>query len=175
MHEKETWKDGTRRAFYYQQDLYESAATDTRERVVHPAEMPWEDSPQGKLKHVVNQRMANVNNAQMDIYIQELAPGRASGKHRHMAEEAVYILEGKGYDLHWDVDAELKDKYTWHTAAEPKKLEWEEGDLVIIPVNTVHQHVNADPEKPARIISAMNAIYRWLGFLDLEQVEPAAS
>jgi hypothetical protein len=44
---------------------------------------------------------------------------------------------------------------------------------MLILVNTVHQHFNADAEKRARFVSATHSIYRWLGFLDLEQVEPA--
>jgi len=173
MHEKERWNKGRKKANFYQRDLEECAKPDTRERIIHPEDMPWEDSPQGRIKHCSNERMKNLYSGQMDLYIQELQPGGRSGKHRHMAEEAIYILEGKGYDLHWDVDAELTDRYTWRVAPEPQRLEWEEGDLVLIPVNTVHQHFNADPAKPARFISATNSIYRWLGFLDLEQVEPA--
>lgn len=173
MNEKQRWNKGTKKATFYQQDLDECAKADTRERVIHPADMPWEDSPQGRIKHCTNERMQGLYKGQMDLYVQELPAAGKSGKHRHMAEEAIYILEGKGYDLHWDVDAELKDKYYWHVASEPKKLEWEEGDLVLIPVNTVHQHFNADPKRPARFISATNSVYRWLGFLDLEQVELA--
>jgi quercetin dioxygenase-like cupin family protein len=173
MHEKDTWKRGTKTASFYQQDLDESAKPDTRTRIIHPADMPWEQSPQGLLKHLSNPGMANINSGQMDLYIQEIPPASASGKHRHMAEEVIYILDGKGYTLQWDVDAELKEKYEWRVAAEPKRCEWEEGDLVLIPVNTVHQHFNADAAKPARYVSASNSIYRWLGFLDLEQIEPA--
>ena len=51
----------------------------------------------------------------------------------------------------------------WRTDEEPKRFEWEEGDLVYIPVNTVHQHFNSDPDKPARFISASNRIYKELG------------
>ena len=173
MHERERWSAGTKKASFYQKDLDNCAKPDTRTRVIHPEDMPWEECPQGMLKHLSNEGMENINSGQMDLYIQQLPAGGASGKHRHMNEEVIYILEGKGYSLEWDVDAELKDKYYWHVAAEPKRIDWEEGDLVLIPVNTVHQHFNADATKPARYVSASNAIYRWLGFLDLEQIEPA--
>ncbi len=132
--------------------------------------MPWEDSPQGKLKHMINERMDDVQTI-LDLYMQELAPGGKSGKHHHMAEECLYILEGKGYDLHWDMDFELKDKYYFTPQSEPKRFEWEAGDVVLIPVNTVHQHFNADPEKPARFISAISCLYRRLMMSNLEQVE----
>jgi len=37
----------------------------------------------------------------------------------------------------------------------------------------MHRHFNADPERPARIISATNRLVRLLGFDWLDQVEEA--
>ncbi len=105
--------------------------------------------------------------------MQVIPPGSSSGKHRHMGEEIVYILEGKGYDLHWDVDMILTERYEWKVADQPTRYEWEEGDLVYIPPDTVHQHFNADPNQPVRFISAWNPLYGCLGFNDLEQIEDA--
>jgi len=39
--------------------------------------------------------------------------------------------------------------------------------------NCVHQHFNADPERPVRLISAINRIYRHCGLNDLEQLDDA--
>ena len=52
-------------------------------------------------------------------------------------------------------------------------LEWEAGDVIYIPPNTIHQHFNADPQRPARLISAINRIYKYCGLNDLEQLEDA--
>ncbi len=172
MKERERWFKGTRTADYYQQTLDEAREKARTAEVIHPEDMPWEKSRQGKIKHVINERMENVQTV-IDLYMQELPPGACSGKHRHMAEEVLFVLEGKGYDLHWDVDFELKDKYVWKPQAEPKKYEWEAGDLILVPVNTIHQHFNSDSDKPARLISATNCLYRRLGFNDLEQLEDA--
>jgi hypothetical protein len=54
-----------------------------------------------------------------------------------------------------------------------KRFEWEAGDVVYIPPNTIHQHFNADPDRPVRIISIINRIYRLSGLNDLEQIEDA--
>lgn len=168
---------GNRKADFYQQALDQSIEFrkeyKARQGVVTAEEMPAEDSPQGKLIHVINERM-NTRECALDIYQQVLGPGGCSGKHRHIAEEVFFVLEGKGYDLHWDVDFELKDEYTWKWAKEPKKFEWEEGDFVYIPPYSEHQHFNSDPDKPARIISATNRLVKALGFDWIEQVEPAA-
>jgi len=54
-----------------------------------------------------------------------------------------------------------------------KKFEWEAGDLIYIPPNTVHQHFNADPSRPARLISTTNRIFKQIGLNTLEQFEDA--
>ena len=138
-------------------------------KVIRPEDMPWEECRHGKLKHMVNDEMEAVSQT-MSAYIQEIPPASKTGKHRHMAEEMVFVLEGRGYDLHWDVDIKLTDRYEWVIADEPRKFEWEAGDLIAIPVNTVHQHFNADPDNPARIISAVNNVYKMLDCDDLEQL-----
>ena len=45
--------------------------------------------------------------------------------------------------------------------------------MIYIPPNTIHQHFNGDPERPARLISATNRVYSMCGLNDLEQLENA--
>lgn len=174
--EAEKFQKGNAHANYYQQGLQESAEFrkeyKARKGIVKSNEMPWEDSPQGRIKHVVNEKM-NTRECALDIYQQVLEPGGCSGKHRHIAEEVFFVLEGKGYDLHWDVKFELAEKYNWDWEAQPKKFEWEEGDFVYIPPYTAHQHFNSDPAKPARFITATNRLLKALGMNWLEQIEAA--
>ncbi|MDB3897245.1 hypothetical protein N9361_08070, partial [Alphaproteobacteria bacterium] len=47
------------------------------------------------------------------------------------------------------------------------------GDLIYVPPNTIHQHFNADPKRPARLISVINRIFKHSGLNDLEQIEDA--
>lgn len=183
--ERETWNKGDRKANYYQEFLEESKknplgqiGSGPMKKVIRPEEMPWEDSPQGRIKHMINQKMSEEMNfpaKSVDLYLQEIPPGSCSGKHRHMSEECVYIIEGKGYDMHWDVDVTMQDEYEWIISDQGEKYEWEAGDVVYIPINTVHQHFNADPHKSARIICAVNRVYNHLGFgyNDLVQMEDA--
>src|SRR3972149_2633922 len=100
--ERETWKKGTRKANYYQEFLEESKKNPLKQtgrgpmkKVIIPEEMPWEDSPQGRIKHMINQKMSEEMNfpaKSIDLYLQEIPPGGCSGKHRHMSEECVYII-----------------------------------------------------------------------------------
>lgn len=174
--ESRFWKAGKRQASFYADDLRwakEERDRDAKQpKAVKPEEMPWEEGPHGRLKHLAHEGM-NPRVKDVDMYIQELPPGGRSGKHRHMAEELMYILEGRGYSLHWDVEFDLTESYQWRIPEEAKQFEWEEGDLVFIPVNTVHQHFNSDSDKPARFISASCRIYKYLGWGDVEQLDEA--
>jgi len=143
-----------------------------RKKVVRPSEMPWEMSRQGLLKHLINEGM-NTRMETVDAYMQILPPGSRSGKHRHLAEECVYVLEGRGYDIHQDCDVEITDVFAWKPVEETKRFEWEAGDVIYIPPNTIHQHFNADPEKPARFISSQNRIFKQIGLNTLDQLEDA--
>jgi len=174
--ESKVWLDGEINNPLYQNLLDDAAnapvRNSKRKKVVTPDEMPWEMARQGVLKHLINDQM-NTRMETVDAYMQIIPPGSRSGKHRHLAEECLYVLEGKGYDLHQDCDIEIVDVYTWKPQDEVKRFEWEAGDIIYIPPNTIHQHVNADPERPARLISSINRIFKYSGLNDLEQIEDA--
>jgi quercetin dioxygenase-like cupin family protein len=174
--ESKNWLKGSTTGKLYQALLDDATTAPQRnakrKKVVRPDDMPWEMSRQGLLKHLLNEQM-NTRMDTVDAYMQIIPAGSRSGKHRHLAEECVYVLEGRGYDLHQDCDVEITDTYHWTPQAEVKRFEWEAGDVVYIPPNTIHQHFNADPERPARIISIINRIYRLSGLNDLEQIEDA--
>ena len=142
--------------------------------VIRAEEQIWEDSPQGRLKHIAHPKLS-ANVTDIEAYIQELPPDGRSGKHRHMAEEFIFVLEGSGYSLQWDVRAEVRDEYHWHAEDTPRRVEWEAGDWMYVPVNTIHQHFNTDGEEPARILCATSMLFKWLGWHDLEQLEDAPS
>lgn len=143
-----------------------------RRTIIRPSEMPWERCPQGLLKHVVNKESFTREFA-LEMYMQIIEPGKSSGKHRHMSEEVFYVLEGAGYDLHWDASPKIGEKYEWVWDQEPKKFEWEEGDFVYIPPFSIHQHFNADSVRPARFLTATNQLVGVLGLDWLDQVENA--
>ena len=174
--EAKAWLKGRTTGRLYQNQLDEvanqPARNARRKKIVHPDDMPWEMARQGLLKHLLNEQM-NTRMETVDAYMQIIPPGSRSGKHRHFAEECLYVLEGRGYDLHQDCDVEITDTYHWKPQDEVKRYEWEAGDVIYIPPNTIHQHFNADLERPVRLISAINRVYRFCGLNDLEQIEDA--
>jgi quercetin dioxygenase-like cupin family protein len=174
--ESKNWLTGEAQAKLYEELLKDAETAPTRnarrKKVVRPSDMPWEMSRQGLLKHLLNEGM-NTRMETVDAYMLIIPGGSKSGKHRHLAEECLYVLEGRGYDLHQDCDVEITDTYHWKPQDQVKKYEWESGDVIYIPPNTIHQHFNADPDRPVRLISAINRVYRKSGLNDLEQIEDA--
>ena len=174
--ESKTWMRGTASGKLYQalldDALNQPVRNAKRKKIVHPEEMPWEMSRQGLLKHLLNEQM-NTRMETVDAYMQIVPPGSRSGKHRHLAEECLYVVEGRGYDLHQDCDVEITDTYHWKPQVELKRYEWEAGDVIYSPPSTIHQHFNADRQRPARLVSATNRIYKYCGLNDLEQLEDA--
>jgi len=71
----------------------------------------------------------------IETHIITLAPGGKSQKHGHMNSAIVYVLEGRGYDIHDGV-----------------RLDWQAGDAYIIRNGCVHQHFNSDPNHPVRAL-----------------------
>jgi quercetin dioxygenase-like cupin family protein len=174
--ETRAWLEGETNGPLYQNMLDDAAnapaRNSKRKKVVCPDEMPWEMSRQGLLKHLINEQM-NTRMETVDAYMQIIPPASRSGKHRHLAEECLYVLEGRGYDLHQDCDIEIMDVYTWKPKEQINRYDWEAGDVIYIPPNTIHQHFNTDPDRPARLISSTNRIFKYCGLNDLEQIEDA--
>jgi quercetin dioxygenase-like cupin family protein len=174
--ESAAWLEGEQNGALYQDllDHAESApARDAkRKKIIRPSEMPWEMARQGILKHLINEQM-NTRMETVDAYMQIIPPGSRSGKHRHLAEECLYVLEGRGYDMHQDCDVEITDDYHWKPQEEVQRFDWEAGDVIYVPPNTIHQHFNVDPDRPARLVSSINRIFKHCGLNDLEQIEDA--
>lgn len=170
------WLEGEQNDALYQNMLDDAAAAPernaSRKKIITPQEMPWEMARQGVLKHLINERM-NTRMETVDAYMQIIPPGSRSGRHRHLAEECLYVLEGCGYDLHQDCDVEITDVYHWKPQQEIQRFDWVAGDVIYIPPNTIHQHFNADPSRPVRLISSTNRIFKHCGLNDLEQLENA--
>jgi len=174
--EAKAWLSGALHKKLYQDMLDDAAAAPTRnakrKKIVRPAEMPWEMARQGLLKHLLNEQM-NTRMETVDAYMQVIPPGSRSGKHRHLAEECLYVVEGHGYDLHQDCDVAITDAYEWKPQDEIKRYEWEAGDVIYVPPCSIHQHFNGDSARPARLISCTNRIYKNSGLNDLVQIEDA--
>ena len=125
-------------------------------------DLPWENNRQGKMKWFLHPALDNTSIRSMIVFEQEIPPGGRSGAQKTPGGSVLYILEGKGYTL---LDGERHD--------------WQAEDLVNIPIRAqgvVVQHVNADPRRRVRFVSADLNLVDILGVdrgAELEQIEAA--
>ncbi len=133
-----------------------------RKKVVKPAETVWQTTPLGRVRELTSQT-TDTRTFSMDVFELEIPAGSRSGKRWHMADEVLYVLSGSGYSLHWEVEAELDDKYYARIAKEPTRYEITKGDTLYVPQNTIAQHFSADGA-PLRLLSGQNRLFKQLGY-----------
>jgi len=90
-----------------------------------------------------------------DAYICEIPPGKALKPQRHLFEELIYIVGGRGATMVWN-HAESK-----HT------FEWQEGSVFSPPLNSWYQHFNGNGSEPARYLAVTTAPCRSIYFTTL--------
>jgi quercetin dioxygenase-like cupin family protein len=79
------------------------------------------------------------------VMIAEILPGKSLKPMRHMYEEQVLILKGRGATQFWS-----------DSSKEPMTLEWQAGSLFSPPLNVKHQHHNGSAAEPVRFATANN-------------------
>jgi quercetin dioxygenase-like cupin family protein len=150
-----------------------SPGTEERKKVVKPEDTAWETTRDGHIRVLSSMDRADVRVFSVDVFEQEIPPGSRSGKHWHMADEVFYVLEGHGHSLHWEVEAEIAERYHARVANEPTRHEFGPGDTLYVPQNHVHQHFNASEDEPLRLISAQNRLIKHLGYDAVVHLEDA--
>ena len=74
-------------------------------------------------------------------HLSELPPGAASVNHRHTTEAVLYIVRGKGHTM------------IGYDGEELTRVDWEEGDMLGIPLWSWHQHFNDSETEVARYLA----------------------
>jgi quercetin dioxygenase-like cupin family protein len=148
--------------------------SERRRKVVKPADTVWEQTPLGRVRVLTSPRHTDVRNNSVDVMELEIPAGGHSGRRWHMADEVLYVRSGTGYSLHWEVAAEIDDRYYARIAKQPTRHEIKPGDTLYVPHNHVAQHF-ADDGAPLRLISAQNRLFKLLGYDKVVYLEHAPS
>ena len=139
---------------------------------LEPADTTWETTRDGRVRVILSPERTDARTHSLDLYQQEIPAGGRSGKHWHMADEALYVISGSGRSVQWDVEAEIDDRYYARMAKVPTTWEFSAGDLVYVPQNTVHQTFNTGRE-PVILLSAQNRLFKLLGYDSVVHLEDA--
>ena len=134
-----------------------------RAKVIGVEDTVWTDSELGRVRVLTSPTTDHARLFSVDAFEWAVEPGGHTARYWKMADEVLYALEGGGYSLHWEVAAELADKYYAHIAHTPTRHDLEQGDIVYVPQNTVAQHFAADGT-PLRLLSFQNRVFKHLGY-----------
>ena len=132
----------------------------------------WETTPMGRTRVMNAKEMTGDRQFGVDVFELVVPAGSRSGKHWKMADEILYVLDGEGYSLHWEVQAEIAEKYYARIAKEPTRHEISKGDTLYVPQNTIAQHFAADGT-PLHLLSAQNRVFKHLGYDNVHYFENA--
>lgn len=77
-----------------------------------------------------------------DNYVCEIPPGQSLKPQKHLFEELVYVLSGRGATTYWPSEGGPK-----------RTFEWKEQSFFALPANMGYQHFNGDETKPARFFA----------------------
>lgn len=80
-----------------------------------------------------------------NAYICEIPPGKSLKPQRHMFEEMIYVVAGRGATSVW-LDGGAKQTF-----------EWQAGSLFSPPLNSWHQHFNGSGSDPVRYFAVTSA------------------
>jgi gentisate 1,2-dioxygenase len=136
----EEWQGNSLASEVYRREV-EFAVAEEAERqhsevLVRGEDLDFQPTPLGGETAYVVHPDLGFNARVLATYVQRLRQGEASARHRHMYEEAVYVLQGSG-----------------HSRIGDQEVTWGPGDVLFVPPLTWHEHHAGDE---ARLLTHTN-------------------
>jgi gentisate 1,2-dioxygenase len=103
-------------------------------------ELELRNTPRGTRTTFLLDRAIGYQACGMSMAMFELAPGRGQSMHRHPGEAWLYVVEGSGHSF-LGTEPEVGERHPWG-----------KGDLIVVDHFLWHAHVNADPERTAKVV-----------------------
>lgn len=88
----------------------------------------------------------------ISVTIGHLHPGQATRRHRHNYETVLYVTRGRGFSM-----------------VEDRKIVWQAGDAIYIPVWAWHNHVNTGDEAAEYLACENTPMLQNLGNIALRE------
>jgi hypothetical protein len=108
-------------------------------QVLKRRDLPLETNRQGLMRWYMHPEITDTVLSTYMCFEQEIPPGSRSGRLKFQGGQVIYVIAGRGFTL-----------------LDGVKHPWSAGDVINLPLRRggiVVQHVNDDPEQPARFIA----------------------
>jgi gentisate 1,2-dioxygenase len=119
----------------------------TQPRVYRTEDTKWKGGPVLFSKTPINPGHSRVTQA-IECHLNIIAPHGEGQKHGHMNSAVLYVVKGKGHDVH-----------------ETRRMDYEAGDAVIVENACVHQHFNDSDEEMVVITMKANPLFLFMHML----------
>ena len=119
----------------------------TQPRVYRTEDTKWKGGPVLFSKTPINPGQSRVTQA-IECHLNIIAPHGEGQKHGHMNSAVLYVVKGKGHDVH-----------------ETRRMDYEAGDAVIVENACVHQHFNDGDEEMVVVTMKAKPLFLFMHML----------